>query len=181
MFQTSGTVKFPSQVFDALSNIILENTANSGDDLARLPGVRSFLVDTRWRSYETDTNEPAAAKTLHAVLKSDSQRIFGARIATILELATGFGIYLSYPLWTMLGIAFLPLMVVPFTQPMGNRLVWIRSYLTALTTVSMGQSGTISPPLPAFVLRIVHIQRYLLILITALVSLFIQNAVLVGS
>ena len=127
----TGVVGLPSQVFDGLRDILLSDPPTQS--IAQ-HGVRTFLVETRWRGYVSDTGQQqlAAGRSLYSVLLSDSRRIYGPVGSIFLDWLTGFGFELKKPTSvaaTLIILAFVPLFRFGRSIPVWDRFRWFSTML----------------------------------------------------
>jgi hypothetical protein len=169
----SGTIRMPSQIYSSLDETLQAQGLDQAQDLS---GIRTFLVNTLWRSFTIDPNGPAASRALYIVLKNDSRSIYGPLITFVTDWFTGFGIQLIKPLVTAFGYLILPFLITLVCVKSARTWSFFREYWQRLILNRPGTPGLIPPYLEG----IMGPQRVLLLLQIALISLFIQNTVLVG-
>lgn len=173
--RASGPVTLPARLYRELGSILPHSPT---PDLARFSGVREFLVSTRWRSYTSRPADRATHQSMHDVVQSDTQIIFGSVLSTCLEWFTGFGIDLRYPLLTFLAYILLPPLIIPTLLGIEFR----QGVMQHVSLLVFGvDTNSATPTSVKWLGLAARIQRLLIVLQVTLVSLFIQNIVLVGA
>lgn len=167
-----GTVSLPQNIYQKLDQVLREH---ANKQTAQISGVRRFLAQSAWDSYFSDTQRPASNEALYSLLRSDSKRIYGPVGAKVLEYFTGFGVQLSKPLITFLVYSGIFTMLSVF---LGTAPSYISRLVCFLKNVIPGGSPDETD---IRVHRLGLTFRFFVLIQVALVSLFIQNAVLVGS
>jgi hypothetical protein len=171
--EVSGMVQMPSQFYTSLDNTL---RVHGRDQAQNLSGIRTFLVSTLWRSFTIDPEGPAASRALYIVLRNDTRNIYGPVIAGMTDLFTGFGIALVKPGIVAFVYLILPLLITLLV----NKATRSASFLSEYTQKLILNRPPTSGQLPPFLSAIMGPQRILFLLQVALISLFIQNTVLVG-
>lgn len=172
-----GTILLPDTMFTALNDKLYDGVEKYSDHLGAL---RSVLVDTRWRSYSSDTFTPTASDSLLGVLRADSRRIFGGTLSTVAEWFTGFGIERFKPIAVGLCVLFLPTLLLALFAPAGTRRTTFTDHVLRLVEPHRTRSPN-TKSIENASDAIATFQRWLFVFQLFLVGLFIQNAVLVGS
>ena len=169
-FNVRDETNLPSGVFDGLDDLLHEHSQKS---MKAVSGVRAFLTSTAWKSYVSETGEPAYARSLHSVLYSDSSRIHGPVIAGLLDWVTGFGIKLRKPLFLAGGLVVVSLFsTLLFPGPKRSKLVtYARAFFGFSTTDTQHDKRVVS---------LSKLVRWVLLAQFTLFSLFLQNAILIG-
>jgi|CXWL01.1.fsa_nt_gi hypothetical protein len=170
--EASGTVQLPSEFYASLDYSLREN---GREQSATMSGVRSFLVDTRWRSFAGGHGNSAASTSLYIVLSNDARNIYGPVVSAIIDWFTGYGVNFWKPSAAFLFYFAAPLVFTVFWLQRGTP--WVPNALEYLKTLVFPSNAS---AMPKGVGPLLVLQRYLFLLQITLVSLFIQNAVLVG-